>query len=107
MIIPVSLVSSCCPKFCKSIILLNSLCDCLAALFRVVSAVMLFGNMIFKPERNSDQATLPDNTVAQKVAHLLGLSVTEMTKAFLKPKIKVGRDFVTKTQTKEQVSFSA
>ncbi len=65
---------------------------------------MLFGNMHFKPERNSDQATLPDNTVAQKVAHLLGLSVTEMTKAFLKPKIKVGRDFVTKTQTKEQVN---
>lgn len=75
------------------------------ALFRVVSAVMLFGNMQFKPERNSDQATLPDNTVAQKVAHLLGLSVTEMTKAFLKPKIKVGREFVTKTQTKEQVHF--
>lgn len=73
------------------------------ALFRVVSAVMLFGNMHFKQERNSDQATLPDNTVAQKVAHLLGLSITEMTKAFLKPKIKVGRDFVTKAQTKEQV----
>ena len=67
---------------------------------------MLFGNMNFKQERNSDQATLPDNTVAQKVAHLLGLSVTEMTKAFLKPKIKVGRDFVTKAQTKEQVRKS-
>lgn len=65
---------------------------------------MLFGNMQFKQERNSDQATLPDNTVAQKVAHLLGLSITEMTKAFLKPRIKVGRDFVTKAQTKEQVS---
>lgn len=29
-----------------------------------------------------------------------------MTKAFLKPRIKVGRDFVTKAQTKEQVEFS-
>jgi len=66
---------------------------------------MLFGSMQFKQERNSDQATLPDNTVAQKVAHLLGLSVTEMTKAFLKPRIKVGRDFVTKAQTKEQVHY--
>lgn len=73
------------------------------AIFRIVSAVMLFGTMQFKQDRNSDQATLPDNTVAQKVAHLLGLSVTEMTKAFLKPRIKVGRDFVTKSQTKEQV----
>lgn len=74
-----------------------------SAIFRIVSAVMLFGSMQFKQERNSDQATLPDNTVAQKVAHLLGLSVTDMTKAFLKPRIKVGRDFVTKAQTKEQV----
>jgi myosin protein heavy chain len=78
----------------------------LAAIFRTVSAVMLFGNMKFKQERNSDQAILPDNTMAQKVANLLGLSVTEMTKAFLKPRIKVGRDFVTKAQTKEQVEFA-
>lgn len=75
----------------------------LLAIFRIVSAVMLFGSMQFRQERNSDQATLPDNTVAQKVAHLLGLSITEMTKAFLRPRIKVGRDFVTKAQTKEQV----
>lgn len=59
--------------------------------------------MKFKQERNSDQATLPENTVAQKVSHLLGLNVTEMTKAFLKPRLKVGRDYVTKAQTKEQV----
>ncbi|KAF6200920.1 hypothetical protein GE061_005367 [Apolygus lucorum] len=80
--------------------------DDLSALFRIVSAVMLFGSMQFKQERNSDQATLPDNTVAQKIAHLLGLSITEMTKAFLRPRIKVGRDFVTKAQTKEQVEFA-
>ncbi|XP_048269768.1 myosin heavy chain, non-muscle isoform X2 [Bombus affinis] len=77
-----------------------------SSIFRIVSAVMLFGSMQFRQERNSDQATLPDNTVAQKISHLLGLSVTEMTKAFLKPRIKVGRDFVTKAQTKEQVEFA-
>lgn len=79
------------------------MCACFVAIFRVVSAVILFGNMKFKQERNSDQATLPENTVAQKVSHLLGLNVTEMTKAFLKPRLKVGRDYVTKAQTKEQV----
>jgi myosin protein heavy chain len=62
--------------------------------------------MQFRQERNSDQATLPDNTVAQKVAHLLGVPVTEMTKAFLKPRIKVGREHVSKAQTKEQVRRS-
>lgn len=75
----------------------------LACIFKVVSSVMLFGNMKFKQDRNGEQATLPDNTVAQKVSHLLGLNVTEMTKAFLKPRLKVGRDHVTKAQTKEQV----
>ena len=42
-------------------------------------------------------------SVAQKACHLLGLPVTELTRAFLKPRIKVGRDYVTKAQTKEQV----
>merc|ERR1719239_88981 len=78
----------------------------LSSVFKVISAALLFGNMEFKQERNSDQATLPDNTVAQKVAHLLGIQVTDLTKAFLKPRIKVGRDYVTKAQTKEQVEFA-
>ena len=39
----------------------------LSSVFKVISAALLFGNMEFKQERNSDQATLPDNTVAQKV----------------------------------------
>lgn len=33
-----------------------------AALHRTVSAVLMLGNMQFKQERNSDQATLPDDT---------------------------------------------
>ena len=92
---------------CKSMYIMGMNQDDLSALFRIVSATLLFGNMKFKQERNSDQATLPDNTVAQKIAHLLGMNVTEMTKAFLKPRIKVGRDYVTKAQTKEQVGCSA
>jgi myosin protein heavy chain len=32
--------------------------------------------------------------------------VTDFTRALLKPRIKVGRDFVTKSQTKEQVEFA-
>lgn len=32
------------------------------AIYRTVSAVLQLGNMQFKQEKNSDQATLPDNT---------------------------------------------
>merc|ERR1719270_351464 len=73
---------------------------------KVISGTLLFGNMVFKQERNSDQAILSDDTVAQKVAHLFGINVNDLTKAFLKPRIKVGRDYVTKAQTKEQVEFA-
>ena len=62
--------------------------------------------MQFKQERSSDQALLTDNTVAQKIAKLFGLSVTDFTKALLKPKIKTGREFTVKSQTKVQVEFS-
>lgn len=90
----------------KSMNIMGMTNDDFNSIFRIVSAVLLFGCMKFRQERNNDQATLPDNTVAQKIAHLLGLNVTDMTKAFLTPRIKVGRDFVTKAQTKEQVEFA-
>ena len=77
------------------------------AVFRVVSAVLHFGNLVFKQERSSDQALLPDNTVAQKICKLMGLSVTDFTKALLKPKIKTGREFTVRSQNKAQVEFSS
>lgn len=72
-------------------------------MFKVVSAVLHFGNMVFKQERSSDQAMLSDNTVAQKISKLLGMSVTDFTKALLKPRIKTGREFTVKSQSKPQV----
>uniref|UniRef100_A0A8D0ACR4 Myosin-10 n=1 Tax=Sander lucioperca TaxID=283035 RepID=A0A8D0ACR4_SANLU len=72
----------------------------------VVSAVLQFGNIVFKKERNTDQASMPENTVAQKLCHLLGMNVMEFTRAILTPRIKVGRDYVQKAQTKEQADFA-
>ncbi|XP_068097118.1 myosin-10-like isoform X5 [Hyperolius riggenbachi] len=76
------------------------------SMLKMVSAVLQFGNIIFRKERNTDQASMPDNTAAQKLCHLLGLNVTEFTRAILMPKIKVGRDYVQKAQTKEQADFA-
>ncbi len=33
-----------------------------AAMLKVVSAVLQFGNIVFKKERNTDQASMPENT---------------------------------------------
>ncbi|XP_049335860.1 myosin-10 isoform X1 [Astyanax mexicanus] len=80
--------------------------DEILSMLKVVSAVMQFGNIIFKKERNTDQASMPENTAAQKLCHLLGMSVMEFTRAILTPRIKVGRDYVQKAQTKEQADFA-
>ncbi|KAM9112900.1 LOW QUALITY PROTEIN: myosin-10-like [Pangshura tecta] len=76
------------------------------SMLRMVSAVLQFGNIVFRKERNTDQASMPDNTAAQKLCHLLGLNVTEFSRAILTPRIKVGRDYVQKAQTKEQADFA-
>ncbi|XP_064423688.1 myosin-10 isoform X2 [Latimeria chalumnae] len=76
------------------------------SMLKVVSSVLQFGNIVFKKERNTDQASMPENTTAQKLCHLLGLNVMEFTRAILTPRIKVGRDYVQKAQTKEQADFA-
>ncbi|XP_078082178.1 myosin-10 [Mustelus asterias] len=76
------------------------------SMLKVASSVLQFGNIVFKKERNTDQASMPDNTAAQKLCHLLGMNVMEFTRAILTPRIKVGRDYVQKAQTKEQADFA-
>uniref|UniRef100_A0A8C9TA04 Myosin, heavy chain 11b, smooth muscle n=1 Tax=Scleropages formosus TaxID=113540 RepID=A0A8C9TA04_SCLFO len=75
-------------------------------ILKVVSTVLQLGNIEFKKERNQEQATMPDNTAAQKVSHLQGINVTDFTRAILTPRIKVGREVVQKAQTKEQADFA-
>ncbi|XP_031150978.2 myosin-9-like isoform X1 [Sander lucioperca] len=75
-------------------------------LLKVVASVLQLGNMSFKKERHTDQASMPDNTAAQKVSHLMGMNVTDFTRAILSPRIKVGRDYVQKAQTQEQAEFA-
>ncbi|KTG43416.1 hypothetical protein cypCar_00007989 [Cyprinus carpio] len=71
-------------------------------MFKLCSTVLQLGNIEFKAEKNQEQASMPDNTAAQKVCHLQGINVTDFTKAILTPRIKVGRELVQKAQTKEQ-----
>ncbi|XP_063055270.1 myosin-10 isoform X2 [Engraulis encrasicolus] len=78
----------------------------LTGMMKVISAVLQFGNISFQKEKSSDQASMPDDTAAQKLSHLLGISVVEFSRAILTPRIKVGREYVQKAQTKEQADFA-
>lgn len=87
----------------KAMRIMNMSNEELHSIFLTLSAVLQLGNLQFKPERNSDQAALPDDTVAQKICRLFSIPVTDFVRALLKPKIPVGRDFVVKAQTQTQV----
>ncbi len=45
---------------------------------------------------------MPTPPQAEKVCHLLGVSVQEFTKAVLRPKVLEGREWVTHARTKQQ-----
>jgi len=49
---------------------------------------------------NSDYFIISD---AEKVAFLLGVNCADLLKSLLTPKVKVGNEYVTKGQTKDQV----
>ena len=70
--------------------------------YKLTAAVMSMGEIKFKQKGRDDQAEPDDLTYPKKVAELLGVSCDEMMKAFCKPKIKVGTEWVTKGQTCDQ-----
>ena len=43
---------------------------------------------------------------AEKIAFLMGVNAGDLLKCLLKPKVKVGNDYVVKGQTKDQVMFA-
>jgi myosin heavy subunit len=72
---------------------------------RSIAAILLMGNMTFTEDREN-QALMPDNTVAEKLCHLLGIPLQEFVKSLLRPVIKAGRDWVTQSRTIAQVVYS-
>ena len=72
-------------------------------LFRVPAMVLHIGNLVLTGG-GSDQAYLPpeSQSVAERVCHLLSVSVQEFTKAVLRPKVRAGREWVTQSRSKKQ-----
>merc|ERR1719384_2251268 len=70
--------------------------------FKLTAGIMTCGGVIFIQKGRDDQAEPGDLDFPKKVAELFGVDVHAMLKAFCKPKIKVGTEWVTKGQTVEQ-----
>merc|ERR1711981_63440 len=72
--------------------------------YKLTAGVMSCGQVVFVQKGRDDQAEPGDLAFPEKVATLFGVNCNEMLKAFCKPKIKVGTEWVTKGQTCEQAT---
>merc|ERR1711962_2002442 len=72
--------------------------------YKITAAVMSCGEVKFIQKGRDDQAEVGDFDYPKKVAELFGVNCDEIMKAFCKPKIKVGTEWVTKGQTCEQAT---
>merc|ERR1711944_279671 len=72
--------------------------------FKLTAGIMTCGGIIFIQKGRDDQAEPGDLDFPKKVAELFGVDTNAMLKAFCKPKIKVGTEWVTKGQTVEQAT---
>uniref|UniRef100_A0A1I8FRL8 Myosin motor domain-containing protein n=1 Tax=Macrostomum lignano TaxID=282301 RepID=A0A1I8FRL8_9PLAT len=76
-------------------------------MYKATCAIMNMGEMKFKQRPRAKSKAETDGTAeAEKVAFLLGVNAKDLLQAILKPKVKVGNDYVTKGQSLEQVNFS-
>ena len=72
-------------------------------MYRCTAAIMHFGNSQWKQRPREEQAEAEGTEDCEKVAHLLGIEAAELIKGLLKPRIKVGNEYVNKGQNKDQV----
>ncbi|KAM4031324.1 myosin heavy chain, skeletal muscle, adult-like [Anomaloglossus baeobatrachus] len=72
-------------------------------IYKLTGAVMHYGNLKFKQKPREEQAE-PDGTEdADKAAYLMGLNSSDLVKSLCNPRVKVGNEFVTKSQNVQQV----
>ncbi|XP_017790984.1 PREDICTED: myosin heavy chain, muscle isoform X10 [Habropoda laboriosa] len=75
-------------------------------IYKITAAVMHMGGMKFKQRGREEQAEADGTEDGERVAKLLGTDCADLYKNLLKPRIKVGNEFVTQGRNKDQVAYS-
>ncbi|XP_018368060.1 PREDICTED: myosin heavy chain, muscle isoform X28 [Trachymyrmex cornetzi] len=75
-------------------------------IYKITAAVMHMGGMKFKQRGREEQAEADGTEEGDRVAKLLGCDCADLYKNLLKPRIKVGNEFVTQGRNKDQVAYS-
>ncbi|KAJ8036907.1 Myosin-16 [Holothuria leucospilota] len=75
-------------------------------MYRLTCGIMIFGNIEWKQNPRDEQADIETPDIADKVAYLFGVNGGELVKNLLRPRIKVGSEYVQQGRNKAQVVYS-
>jgi len=75
-------------------------------MFQITTAILNFSNCKFKEKPRDEQAEVADTADGERVGHLLGLNVKDFLNSLIKPKVKVGTEYVNKGQSVAQVLYA-
>ncbi|XP_061110158.1 myosin-7-like [Conger conger] len=75
-------------------------------IYKMVGAIMHYGNMKFKQKQREEQAEADGTEDADKSAYLMGLNSADLIKGLCHPRVKVGNEWVTKGQNVQQVNYA-
>uniref|UniRef100_A0A915EFF8 Myosin motor domain-containing protein n=1 Tax=Ditylenchus dipsaci TaxID=166011 RepID=A0A915EFF8_9BILA len=74
--------------------------------YSLVAAIMHMGNMKFKQRPREEQAETDGTDPAERASKMYGVTTEDFLKALLRPRVKVGTEWVNKGQNQEQVAWS-
>jgi len=76
------------------------------SMFKITTGILNFSNCKFKQKPRDEQAEVADTADGERVAHLLGLQVKDFLNSLIKPRVKVGTEYVNKGQSVVQVNYA-
>ncbi|XP_031353329.1 myosin heavy chain, muscle isoform X34 [Photinus pyralis] len=74
--------------------------------YKITASVMHMGGMKFKQRGREEQAEADGQEEGERIAKLLGVDTAALYLGLLKPRIKVGNEFVTQGRNVNQVNYS-
>lgn len=74
--------------------------------YRLMSGIMHMGNMKFKQRPREEQAEADETEEAQNSAEMFGVEMDPLLNSLIKPRVRVGNEWVSKGQNLDQVWFS-
>merc|ERR1712002_797531 len=76
------------------------------SMWKITAAILNFSNCKFKQKPRDEQAEVADTADGERVAHLYGLQVKDFLNSLIKPRVKVGTEYVNKGQSVVQVNYA-